>query len=150
MLDLLETHAPDILEGCRNSLAESGEDLGFRVLNGAYSGVPAISLDYAVAEKADNLKCVPLTTSWSDVGSWSSVWDFMDKDPSGNVLGGTGDIVVENARDNYVFTDHGCVGGGWGRKSGGGGDAGRCPGCLQGRGRAHQAGGRAAESQRLR
>ena len=89
MLDLLKTHAPDILEGCRDSLAEVSEDLGFRVLNGAYSSVPAISLDYAVAEKADNLTCVPLTTSWSDVGSWSSVWDFMDKDPSGNVLGGT-------------------------------------------------------------
>ena len=90
-------------------LAEVSEDLGFRVLNGAYSSVPAISLDYAVAEKADNLTCVPLTTSWSDVGSWSSVWDFMDKDPSGNVLGGTGETVVENARDNYVFSDHGCV-----------------------------------------
>jgi mannose-1-phosphate guanylyltransferase/mannose-6-phosphate isomerase len=109
MLDLLKTHAPDILEGCRNSLAEVGDDLGFRVLNGAYSSVPAISLDYAVAEKADKLICVPLTTSWSDVGSWSSVWDFMDKDPSGNVLGGTGEINIENARDSFVFSDHGCV-----------------------------------------
>ena len=146
MLDLIETHAPDILEGCRNSLAEVREDPGFSVLNGAYSGVPAISLDYAVAEKADNLTCVPLTTSWRRA-SWSSVWDFMDKDPSGNVLGGTGDIVVD-ARDNYAFGDHGCVA--LVGVENGGGDAGRCPRCLQGRGRAHQAGGRAAESQRLR
>ena len=93
MLDLFKTHAPDILAGCRDSLAEVTEDLGFRVLNGAYSSVPAISLDYAVAEKADNLMCVPLTTSWSDVGSWSSVWDLIDKDPSGNVLAGTGEII---------------------------------------------------------
>ena len=109
MLDLLKTHAPTILEGCRDSLAEVTEDLGFRVLNGAYSSVPAISLDYAVAEKADNLMCVPLTTSWSDVGSWSSLWDFMDKDPSGNVLAGTGEIIIENARDSFAFSDHGCV-----------------------------------------
>ena len=30
--------------------------------------------------KADNLMCVPRATSWSDIGSWSSVWDFMDKE----------------------------------------------------------------------
>ena len=35
MLNLLKTHAPAILEGCRDSLAEVTEDLGFRVLNGA-------------------------------------------------------------------------------------------------------------------
>ena len=109
MLNLLKTHAPTILEGCRDSLAEVTEDLGFRVLNGAYSSVPAISLDYAVAEKADNLMCVPLTTSWSDIGSWSSVWDFMDKDPSGNVLAGSGEIIIEDARDCFALSDHGCV-----------------------------------------
>jgi mannose-1-phosphate guanylyltransferase/mannose-6-phosphate isomerase len=109
MLDLFKTHAPNILEGCQSSLAEVTQDLGFRILNGAYSSVPAISLDYAVAEMADNLVCVPLTTSWSDVGSWSSVWDFKDKDPSGNALGGTGEIIVEDARDSFAFSDRGCV-----------------------------------------
>jgi len=109
MLELLKMHAPSILEGCQSSLAEVKVDLGFRVLSGAYSSVPAISLDYAVAEKADNLVCVPLTTSWSDVGSWSSVWDFMDKDPRGNVLSGSGEIIIENTRDSFAYSDHGCV-----------------------------------------
>jgi mannose-1-phosphate guanylyltransferase len=109
MLDLLELHAPNILESCRKSLAEATEDLGFRVLNESYSDAPAISLDYAIAEKAENLICVPLTTSWSDVGSWSSVWDFMEKDPSGNVIGGQGEIIVENAHDSFAFSDHACV-----------------------------------------
>ena len=109
MLDLLELHAPNIPESCRKSLAEATEDLGFRVLNESYSDAPAISLDYAIAEKAENLICVPLTTSWSDVGSWSSVWDFMEKDPSGNVIGGQGEIIVENAHDSFAFSDHACV-----------------------------------------
>ena len=109
MLDLLELHAPNILESCQKSLAEATEDLGFRVLNESYSEAPAISLDYAIAEKAENLICVPLTTSWSDVGSWSSVWDFMEKDPSGNVIGGQGEIIVENAHDSFAFSDHACV-----------------------------------------
>ena len=109
MLDLLETHAPEVLDACRRSLAEVKTDLGFRVLNGAYCGVPAISLDYAVAEKADNLMCVPLATSWTDVGSWTSVWDFLDKDSSGNVLRGSGEIIVENSHNSFAYSEQGCV-----------------------------------------
>lgn len=109
MLDLLRRHAPDILEGCEKSLAEVREDLGFLVLNGAYSSVPEISLDYAVAEKADNLVCVPLGTSWSDVGSWSSIWNFMDKDIDGNAAGGQGEIIFEGARDSFAFSEQACV-----------------------------------------
>ncbi|HSF24851.1 MAG TPA: mannose-1-phosphate guanylyltransferase/mannose-6-phosphate isomerase [Blastocatellia bacterium] len=109
MLDLLKTHAPSILEGCQSSLAEVRTDLGFRVLNGAYSSVPCISLDYAIAEKADNLMCVPLATSWSDVGSWSSLWNFMDKDARGNAVSGSGQIIIEDTSDSFVFSDDGCV-----------------------------------------
>lgn len=109
MLDLMETHAPEILECSRESLAEATEDLGFRVLNGAYSKAPAISLDYAIAEKADNLICVPLNTFWSDIGSWSSVWNSMDKDPSGNVFAGEAEIIVEGVEDSFAFSDHACV-----------------------------------------
>ena len=60
LLGLLETHASPILETCRRSLAEATEDLGFLRLSDAYNDAPSISLDYAVAEKADNLRCVPL------------------------------------------------------------------------------------------
>jgi mannose-1-phosphate guanylyltransferase/mannose-6-phosphate isomerase len=109
MLDLLKTHAPTILDGCQSSLAEVRTDLGFRVLNGAYSSVPAISLDYAIAEKADNLMCVPLATSWSDAGSWSSLWNFMDKDARGNAVSGSGQVIIEDTSDSFVFSDDGCV-----------------------------------------
>ena len=63
LLALLDTHAPYILETCRRSLAEANEDLGFVRLSDVYKEAPSISLDYAVAEKADNLVCVPLNTA---------------------------------------------------------------------------------------
>jgi len=109
MLELLETHAPGILEACRKSLDAATEDLTFRVLDGAYAEAPAISLDYAVAEKAPNMRCVPLKTSWSDVGSWSAVWSFMDKDGAGNVVQGDGQIILEDTRNSFAFSDHACV-----------------------------------------
>jgi mannose-1-phosphate guanylyltransferase/mannose-6-phosphate isomerase len=109
MLDLLEMHAPQILEACRTSLDAATEDLTFRVLNGAYAQAPAISLDYAVAEKAGNMRCVPLKTSWSDVGSWEALWNFMDKDATGNVVKGHGQIILEDTRNSLAFSDHACV-----------------------------------------
>jgi len=109
MLDLLQMHAPSILEACQKSLSEATEDLGFQVLNGSYSEAPNISLDYAIAEKASNMVCVPLKTPWSDVGSWSAVWNLMDKDPSGNVTCGEGEIILEEARDSFAYSDHACI-----------------------------------------
>jgi mannose-1-phosphate guanylyltransferase / mannose-6-phosphate isomerase len=109
MLDLLKSHAPGIIEACRKSLDAATEDLTFRVLSDAYGEAPAISLDYAVAEKAGNMRCVPLKTSWSDVGSWSALWNFMAKDAAGNVVQGEGQVILENTRNSFAFSDHACV-----------------------------------------
>ena len=109
LVSLLESHAPDILQACRKSLEEIQEDLGFLRLNGEYTKAPAVSLDYAVAEKADNMRCIPLTVPWSDVGSWSAVWSLMEKDDSNNALLGEGEILLENTRGSIAYSDRACV-----------------------------------------
>ena len=109
LLDLAATHAPDILAACRRALDGAAQDLTFRILGEAYAQAPAISLDYAIVEKAANIACVPLTTSWSDVGSWSAVWQFMDKDDSGNVVQGDGEIILQSTRNSFAYSDHACV-----------------------------------------
>jgi len=109
LLELLETHAPDILNVCRHALDAAGTDLDFTVLGKTYAQAPAISLDYAIAEKADNIVCVPLDTPWSDVGSWSEIWNFMEKDPSGNVVQGDGKIILHNSSNSLAYTDRACV-----------------------------------------
>ncbi|MGH6833326.1 MAG: mannose-1-phosphate guanylyltransferase/mannose-6-phosphate isomerase, partial [Methyloceanibacter sp.] len=109
MLGLMETHAPQILAACRKALDAATEDLTFRVLGDAYGEAPAISLDYAVAEKAPNMACVKLKTLWSDVGSWEALWSFMDKDGAGNVVKGDGQVILEETRDSFAFSDHACV-----------------------------------------
>lgn len=109
VLSLFETHAPDILTACKAALDGASEDLGFLVLGEAYKRAPAISLDYAIAEKAAKISCIPLHTPWSDVGSWSALWNLMEKDAAGNVLQGGGEIIAENAHGSLVYSDHGCV-----------------------------------------
>jgi mannose-1-phosphate guanylyltransferase / mannose-6-phosphate isomerase len=109
MIKLAETHAPEILAGCRLAVDGALEDLGFFVLGDAYIHAPAISLDYAIAEKASNLACVPLATPWSDVGSWSAIWNFMEKDASGNVVQGDGEIIIKDTNNSLAYSDHACV-----------------------------------------
>jgi mannose-1-phosphate guanylyltransferase/mannose-6-phosphate isomerase len=109
LLRLLEAHAASILETCRRSLAEATEDLGFLRLNGVYKEAASISLDYAVAEKANNLRCVPLTTPWSDVGSWSSLWSLLEKDAAGNVTLGDGEILLEDTSGSLAYSDRALV-----------------------------------------
>jgi mannose-1-phosphate guanylyltransferase/mannose-6-phosphate isomerase len=109
MLELFQAHAPEILVACRQALNEATTDLGFRHLGESYHRAPSISLDYAIMEKASNIACVPLSTSWSDVGSWSELWSFLDKDSQENVARGEGMILLENAKGNYAFSDHACV-----------------------------------------
>ena len=100
MLRLFETLAPEILSACQQALDTAVEDLNFLVLGEQYSQAEAISLDYAIVEKADTIGCVPLNTAWSDVGSWAELWNFLDKDSSGNVVQGDGQTVLAGASNN--------------------------------------------------
>src|SRR6476660_4677221 len=104
MLRLFETLAPEILSACQQALDTAVEDLNFLVLGEQYSQAQAISLDYAIAEKADTIGCVPLNTAWSDVGSWSELWNFLDKDASGNVAQGEGEAMFEETSNSLAYS----------------------------------------------
>lgn len=109
LIELFEKLAPEILTACRSALFRATDDLGAVLLDKTYATAPANSLDYAIVEKADNIRCVPLNLAWSDVGSWSALWDFMEKSSDGNVTQGGAEIFFEDVRDSYVYGDHGCV-----------------------------------------
>lgn len=47
--------------------------------------MPDLSMDYAIMEKSKDILVYPLAVSWSDVGSWDSVYEVMEKDENQNV-----------------------------------------------------------------
>lgn len=64
-----------------------------------YPLLPFISIDYGVMEKAKNTLVIPGNFGWSDVGSWSALWDTMPKDAHGHAtvgVVGTVSIAAEN------------------------------------------------------
>ncbi|MDQ0205184.1 mannose-1-phosphate guanylyltransferase [Pectinatus haikarae] len=64
--------------------------------------MPDISVDYAVAEKSRIGVTIPLSLYWSDVGSWDSVYDVLNKDENGNVI--KGNAVTINCKNNLFFS----------------------------------------------
>lgn len=55
-------------------------------ITNAYSLCPKISIDYGIMEKAKNVFVMPSSFGWSDLGTWTSLWDNSDKDDDGNAI----------------------------------------------------------------
>ncbi|SFH78001.1 mannose-1-phosphate guanylyltransferase [Pseudomonas guineae] len=104
-LQELEKFSPEILAACREALSKGEQDLHFtRIDNAAFSACPEDSIDYAVMEKTADAVMVPLDAGWSDIGSWSALWDVDVKNADGNVL--KGDVICERTQGSYVHAEH--------------------------------------------
>ncbi|AEF03630.1 mannose-1-phosphate guanylyltransferase/mannose-6-phosphate isomerase [Alteromonas naphthalenivorans] len=100
-LEELEKYSPEILNACKQAIATESPDLDFiRVDKDIFSKCKDDSIDYAVMENTDSAAMVTLDAGWSDVGSWSSIWDVAEKDDSGNAT--VGDVILENTKGSYV------------------------------------------------
>lgn len=45
-----------------------------------------VSIDYAIMERSDKLKLIPLDCGWSDLGSWRALEEIRPKDKNGNII----------------------------------------------------------------
>ena len=103
-LEELKQHRPDIYEACQLSMKDIVKDNDFlRVNEAAFDACPSESIDYAVMEKTDDAVVVPMDVGWSDIGSWSSLWDISEKDQNGNAV--HGDVMLHESNNCYVRTD---------------------------------------------
>ena len=110
VLNALDKHAPDILQSCRDAMAEASEDPPFvRPSATAFAACRSESIDYAVMEHAANVAVVPFSGAWSDIGSWNAVSQLTVPDGQGNRIGGQGlaidsDSTYIHASDRLVVT----------------------------------------------
>lgn len=100
-LEELKKHDADIYDTCLLALERSQHDGDLVSIDAAtFECCPDNSIDYAVMEKTRRACVVPLTAGWSDVGSWSSLWEVHEKDADGNVT--MGDVVVHDSHNCLV------------------------------------------------
>lgn len=108
LLQQLQIFRPDIYLQCQKALARPQADLDFIRLDQAeFKQCPAESIDYAVMEHTKSAVVVPIASTWSDLGSWSSLWQLSEKDQQGNVH--LGQVVQHNSTNNFVYAETGLV-----------------------------------------
>lgn len=83
-------------------------DLDFqRVDLNAFEKCPSESIDYAVMEHTDKAVVLPLEVGWSDVGTWSSLWETLEKDSNNNLH--RGDVLATDSQNNLVYAESSLV-----------------------------------------
>ena len=101
----LERLAPEVVSACRAALEHDSADLDFlRLEREAFAGCPNVAIDVAVMERTDRGAVLPLNAGWSDVGSWSALWETAEQDASGNVLRGR--VISEASSNCYLRSEH--------------------------------------------
>ena len=101
----LKQHAPAIV-ACMDKAVLQGKPDGrfFRFDSESMHNSPSDSIDYALMEKTSAAAVVEADLGWSDIGSWSALWDVADKDSHGNVV--RGDVLLEDVHNSLVRSEH--------------------------------------------
>jgi mannose-1-phosphate guanylyltransferase/mannose-6-phosphate isomerase len=104
MLGEIARFEPDIAAAAKVAVGGMTKDLDFlRLPAEAFAQAPKKSIDYAVMERTERAAVVPLDCGWSDVGSWSAVWDALGHDADGNAA--TGAVVFLDSRNTLAHSD---------------------------------------------
>ena len=100
----LDAQCPAISTAARQALADGVRE-GAVILpdSAAFAASPAVSIDYAVMERAARVAAVPMAPGWSDVGSWDAIAQLGAADADGNRL--SGPVTSLDASDCLIRSD---------------------------------------------
>jgi mannose-1-phosphate guanylyltransferase/mannose-6-phosphate isomerase len=97
----LDKYRPDIHAGVSAAWSGRIRDKDFVRLDApAFNACPSDSIDYAVMERTSSAAVVPIDIGWSDIGSWTTLWENSVKDSEGNAV--RGDVDVHDTRNSYL------------------------------------------------
>lgn len=100
-LEELQAARPDIYDVCEqaaNGISREGDFA--RIPQDLFQACPDESIDYAVMEPTAEAAMIPLDAGWSDLGSWTALWEVEGKDEDNNVT--IGDVVAADTRGSYI------------------------------------------------
>ena len=101
--EAFQKHLPEIHENIENLI---GSECKEEDIDRFYHSCPSISVDYGIMEKAENVKVVPGSFGWNDVGSWKAVHELSTKDKQGNAKGESR-VMFHNSESNLIHSESG-------------------------------------------
>jgi mannose-1-phosphate guanylyltransferase len=105
ILTAFEKYMPEMYELFHSESSRLNTIEESSVMSSIYPQCSNISIDYGIMEKADNVKIIPASFGWSDLGTWNAAYDNMEKDYLGNAVNGNNVVVIDATR-NVVHAPH--------------------------------------------
>lgn len=99
----LEMYLPDIAAAFESIGSVYGTQEELEIVNAAYLDCRSISIDFGIMEKADNVYVSCADFGWSDVGTWGSLYQQLDKEENDNAISG-GAVVCSNTSGCLIKT----------------------------------------------
>jgi mannose-1-phosphate guanylyltransferase / mannose-6-phosphate isomerase len=105
LLQALSQHAPDLYQAALNCwrLTKDNIDLTrdqIHIHKESFLQLPALSIDYAIMEKTNNLMVIPAEFGWSDLGSWDSIGALIAPDQLNNRT--SGEVMLFDSDNNSI------------------------------------------------
>jgi mannose-1-phosphate guanylyltransferase len=103
IIKAFEKYLPEIHEvfdSAKNALVTSEEKEAIELI---YPLCVNISIDYGILEKADNVYVIPSSFGWSDLGTWGSAYENLEKDSMENAVAG-GNVILFDSSKNVIHS----------------------------------------------
>jgi len=90
-----EKYLPEMYEVFAAEKEKFNTDEEKEAIEQIYPQCTNISIDFGIMEKADNVYIIPSSFGWSDLGTWNSAWDNMERDYLGNAVAGKNVMIMD-------------------------------------------------------
>ena len=98
ILAAFEKYLPEMYEVFAAEKDKFGTSEESSVINNIYPQCSSISIDFGIMEKADNVYVIPASFGWSDLGTWNSAWENIEKDRLENAIAGKKVILIDSSK----------------------------------------------------
>lgn len=104
IIEKIEKYLPNTFNALREICYTKEDNLQIEI-NESYGKTDAVSIDYGIMEKVQNIYVIPSDIGWDDVGNWTSIERYSAKDNNNNVVNpkcfaynSTGNIALTNKK----------------------------------------------------
>jgi len=98
IIEAFRKYLPEMYELFASEQERFNTDEEKAAVESIYPQCTNISIDFGIMEKADNVYVIPASFGWSDLGTWNSAWDNMEKDYLENAVVGNQVMIIDAQR----------------------------------------------------
>lgn len=103
-LEELKKYSPEVYSLSKKAFENSkNENNLIRINHEDMANIPEDSIDYAVMEKSKLVKVIPSNIDWSDLGSFDSLYEELERDEDNNTL--NSNHISVNSKNNLIYSN---------------------------------------------